>query len=738
MTDNGNDGAKAAKAAQAPQAPAIPLLPLRARALIRILLRPAFKGLEHLVALPSPGIILSNRTSLADAALVCMRSPNRLTLVLDEAWARHPMASGLAKVADILPVDLQKPIGPQGVADALASGARLLLFPELVPTRAQSITEVSEEAGRFLVDSGLPVTPVILDGPQYSRWGVARGLVRNLPKDYPTQVTFFPPQGIPFAEREHEGRPARARRCADAVYGVLKELRFQAKECDLNLWTQLGKAAKRYGPGRPIVEDVGRKPLSYRGLLWKARLLAVALSRLSSRSENVGLLLPNGLHAVVCLFALWSSGRVPVYLNHGQGAALLNSAMGTAGVRTVISSRAFVKEYGIAKTMAALKAEVRYIEDFSFGLGDRVAAFLRTPAPAPPGSPAVIVFTSGSEGKPKGVVHSHRGLLSNQYQTTCHLEYSEDDVFFDPMPLFHTIGLNMLLLTPILQGMYSFLYPNPLHPHRIPKLIYELGATMVVASDTFANAWAREAHPRDFSSLRILLAGSERIKEKTHERFFRDHGLRLYEGYGVSETAPVLAVSTQMHFRQGPCGRFLPGIRHRLMPVEGIGRGGILHVRGPNVMLGYLVPGRPGELQAPPGGWHDTGDIVEVDEDGYVWIMGRHKRFAKIGGEMVSLVAVEEVVNQLWPGRPQAVMAVPDEQRGERLVLVTEEPTVDVVRLRDGIREAGLPEIAVPRQFVTLDKIPLNPVGKLNFPELQVRLEKELARIAALRDADPA
>ncbi|MDR2198317.1 MAG: AMP-binding protein [Deltaproteobacteria bacterium] len=708
------------------------------RLYIKLALRPEYRGLQHLESLSSPGMIISNRASLLDAALILSVCPHPLRVVLDELWAGNPLLKKLGLSDFLLPVNLQKPFAEQGVKEALEKGERLLIFPELIFTRAGSITEVSDEAGRFIVEAGLPVVPAILDGPQYSRYGLASRHVHNLPKKYPTVVTFFPPRKISLPEREGESRRSRARRCGDAVYHELKDARFWAKDFKKNLWTALEDAARRYGKNRLIVEDHERKPLSYARLMRSARLYALRFEELTRRGERVGIMLPNCLHNAISLFGLWSVGRVPVILNYTQGPALLNTAVETSEVKTVLTSRRFIAETGLEKAAAGLKAKLAYVEDFAFDLGDEIAARLRSPTPESPESPAVIVFTSGSEGKPKGVVHSHRGLLANEYQTTCHLEYSEDDVFFDPMPLFHTIGLNMLLLTPVLQGMYSFLYLNPLHPHRIPKLIYELGATMVVASDTFANAWAREAHPRDFSSLRVLLAGSERIKEKTHERFFKDFGLRLYEGYGVSEAAPVTCVSTQMRFKQGPCGNFLPGIQHRLEPVEGIERGGELHIKGPNIMLGYLFAGQPGVIHPPEDGWHNTGDIVEVDDDGYVWIKGRHKRFAKVGGEMISLVAVEEVINQLWPGKPQAVLAVEDENKGERLVLATEESVVDVVKLRDSIRAAGLPEIAVPRQFVTLEKIPLNPVGKLNFPELKSLLEKILQERAEKKAAEPA
>jgi acyl-[acyl-carrier-protein]-phospholipid O-acyltransferase/long-chain-fatty-acid--[acyl-carrier-protein] ligase len=506
----------------------------------------------------------------------------------------------------------------------------------------------------------------------------------------------------------------------------MQNARFEAMDFRQNLWERLELAASWYGKNRPILEDASRAPLTYAEIISRARLLSLRLEDLTLRGERVGVLLPNRtLHALV-LFALWSIGRVPVILNYTQGPALLNQALLAAGVKTIVSSRRFLEKAGLGEAASRLEAKTVFAEDFSFALSDRVAASLRTPAPEPPDCPAVVLFTAGSEGAPKGVAHSHQGLLANQLQAACHLECSEDDVFFNAVPMFHAAGLNMLLLAPLLQGMRSFLYPTPLHPHRIPRLIRELGVTVAAASASAAGAWARGARPRDFASVRVFVAGSERVSEETRGRFLKDFGVRVYEGYGVAEAGPALSASTPAHFKEGSCGRFLPGIERKLDPVEGLDKGGALSVKGPNVMMGYLLSDGTGELQPPPGGWHNTGDIVEEDQDGYVWIRGRQRRFAKVGGEMVSLAAVEDVLGRLWPGRPLAVMAADDPRRGERLVLATQERSVDVVGLRAAIRAAGLPEIAVPRQFVRLPTIPLTTAGAVDFAELRQQVAEAL------------
>jgi acyl-[acyl-carrier-protein]-phospholipid O-acyltransferase/long-chain-fatty-acid--[acyl-carrier-protein] ligase len=271
---------------------------------------------------------------------------------------------------------------------------------------------------------------------------------------------------------------------------------------------------------------------------------------------------------------------------------------------------------------------------------------------------------------------------------------------------------------PLLHGIRLFNYLTPLSAHLIPELIYDTRATMAVAGDTFAAAWARNADPYDLIRMRCFISGAEKVKPRTRALYAEKFGVRIYEGYGVSETTPVLSVNTAHHYKAGSVGRLLPGLTAKLLPVEGVEQGGRLVVKGPNVMLGYLLPDQPGVLRPPADGWHDTGDIVEIDEDGFIWIKGRFKRFAKIGAEMVSLAAVEEISAALWPGRPHAVIALEDAAKGEKLALVTSDPEPDLPQLWQALKEAGLPEIAYPRQAIFLAEIPVTPLGKINMPKL--------------------
>jgi len=410
------------------------------------------------------------------------------------------------------------------------------------------------------------------------------------------------------------------------------------------------------------------------------------------------------------------------------------SACKAASVRTVVSSRTFIEKGRLSSIVERMTAEVRFVwlEDVraAIGLRAKLRAKLdswrarRLPgATVSPDAGAVVLFTSGSEGSPKGVVLSHRNIVANCAQVASVVDFHSGDIVFNAMPMFHSFGLTGGTILPLVSGVRTFHYPSPLHYRIVPGLVYDTDATICFGTDTFLNGWARYAHPYDFYAMRYIFAGAEKVRDETRRLFADRFGVRVLEGYGTTETAPVLAINTAMHCRPGTVGRFLPAIEHRLDPVAGIETGGRLQVRGPNVMRGYLRDTAPGVLEPPPEGWYDTGDIVSVDAAGFVTIIGRAKRFAKIGGEMVSMAAAESLVSSLWPGDVHAVVSLPDARKGEQLVLVTSHAGAGSPALLAHARARGVPEIMVPRTILTVASVPLLGSGKVNYPAAQRLVE---------------
>ncbi|MFB3091331.1 MAG: AMP-binding protein, partial [Gammaproteobacteria bacterium] len=357
-----------------------------------------------------------------------------------------------------------------------------------------------------------------------------------------------------------------------------------------------------------------------------------------------------------------------------------------------------------------------------------VAHYRRISKGISPDSPAVILFTSGSEGSPKGVVLSHSNTLSNYAQVSCHINFTPQDIIFSCLPLFHTFGLNAGFLMPLFGGSKVFLYPTPLHYRTIPELIYELEATILFGSNTFFRAYARHAHPYDFHTLRYAVAGAEKLRDETQQTWMEKFGIRIYQGYGVTETSPVISVNTPMENKPGAVGRPVSNMTYYLEPVEGIEVGGRLFVKGPNVMLGYLIADTDGEIQAPASnrgpGWYDTGDIARVDDDGYFYILGRAKRFAKIGGEMVSLTLVEELATQTWPGFNHAAVSLPDDRKGEKIILITDNKDALRKHFQVQIKKDKHGELYLPRKVLLAEELPVLGTGKTDYLTLTQMAQK--------------
>ena len=501
-----------------------------------------------------------------------------------------------------------------------------------------------------------------------------------------------------------------------------------------SLFEALIEARERHGGKRLVLEDQDRKPLSYTDLIRAAFALGRRIQALTEDGEQVGVLLPSSMGAVVTFFALHAFGRVPVMLNFTAGARNIRSAAVSAGVKRILTARRFVAQGQLEELVEDLSgiAAITYLDDLRREIGplDRAFALVagafprRFCHPVAPHRPGAILFTSGSFGAPKGVVLTHANLLANVAQVSQHIALDADWVWFNPLPVFHSFGLTGGFLIPLLNGLRSFQYPSPLHYKIIPGLVRETGASVLLSTDTFVNQYARSSQSNDLSGLKFIVCGAERVRAETHALVQERFGVTVVEGYGVTEASPVVAVNKPEDNRRGTVGKILPGIEARLDPVEGIAEGGRLFLRGPNIMQGYLT-GR-GQIDRVEDGWYDTGDIVAIGEDGWVRILGRAKRFAKIGGEMVSLAAVEEMAAGLWANVRHAVVSLEDPRKGERLVLVTEHQDADFLSLMRHMQAMGAPELAAPRYVIRVAELPVLGSGKTDYVAIQRLAEADV------------
>ncbi len=500
------------------------------------------------------------------------------------------------------------------------------------------------------------------------------------------------------------------------------------------------EARSRFGAERQILVDGDERVLTYEEIIRASLALGHALKRGTKAGETVGIMLPTGAGSVIAFFAVSAYGRIPAMLNFTSGLAGLKSAMKTAKIKRIVTARRFVE---LAKADAVVEAmskhyDIVYLEDVreKLSLVDKIYAAVGTFVPslvasnAMHSTPAVILFTSGTEGEPKGVALSHSNLLSNVEQVRAHIALYQTDILFNPLPTFHCFGLTVGSLVPLLLGIKVICHPTPLQPREIAKRIHDTGATILLSTDTFISQYARAGEQGDLNSLRLAVCGAERLRDETRALLRKKNSIELLEGYGVTEAAPVIAANQIEANRPGTVGRLMAGMTSRLEPVEGIPNAGRLFVKGPNVMLGYIKADQPGVIQPPEGGWHDTGDVVSIDDEGFIAIKGRVKRFAKIGGETVSLAVVESIASALWPDHSHAAVAVPDGRKGEQIVLVTTNKEANRHDLVGWAHNHGVAELAVPRRIATVDEIPVLGTGKTDYVQVEKSVKAQLETAA--------
>ncbi len=707
------------------------------RCLLRAILRPLFRvevrGPRDVFANPRT-LIVANHESLLDGVLLAAFLPVRATFVVHTQVAARPLFRFLLRFVPHLAVDSANPLAIKLICRLVESGEPVVIFPEGRLTITGSLMKVYDGAAFVAARTGAMIVPVRIEGSGRSYFGRLAGIypLKLLPK---IRIAILPPRQIPMPQLPSAKQ--RRRRAGELMRRILLDM-LVATRPQRTLFQAFLDARATFGAGYELVEDVRLRVESYGSMLRMALGLARLLAPLTRPEEVVGIVMPNAAATLALILGLAASRRIPALLNYSAGADGVRAACTAANIRCIIASRTFIEKARLARLLEELPGvRVHYLEDLKqrVGLADRVWVLWHLLFPRAlgrgqrPDDAAVVLFTSGSEGKPKGVVHSHTSLLSNIAQIRAVADFTPLDKFMIALPLFHSFGLTCGAIMPLVSGCKVFLYPSPLHYRIIPELVYDRNCTVLFGTSTFLGSYAKFAHPYDFGRLRYVVAGAEKLSEDVRRSWIEKFGIRVLEGYGVTECAPVIAVNVPMACRIGSVGQLVPGMECQLEPLAGITAGGALHVYGPNVMKGYLLHEQPGVLQPPKSigeGWYATGDIVEIDADDFIHIRGRVKRFAKIAGEMISLEIVERVAALAAPQFAHAVSTRSDAAKGEALVLFTTAPELAREQLSAAARSLGAPELAVPRVVQSITAIPLLGTGKTDYVRLKQMAEATL------------
>ena len=708
------------------------------RILLNVLFRVTIAGSAEVFQNPRT-LIVANHESFLDGLLLAVFLPVDATFVVHTEVTKNPWMRWMLRFVPHFVVDSTSPLAIKLICRLVESGKPVVIFPEGRLTVTGSLMKVYDGAGFIAARTGATVIPVRIEGAGRSYFGRLAGV-------YPRKV--FPKIAITILSRRAITMPAlpsaklRRRRAGELMRRILLDM-LVATRPERTLYEAFLDAKNTFGARYRLVEDVRLSEESFGSLVRMALGLARLTDTLTVPDEIVGVIMPNAAPTLGLILALSATKRVPALLNYTAGVDGIRAACTAAGIRTILASRAFVEKAKLESVMGQLtEVKVHYLEDLrgKLGIWDKLLILATQFAPSllavrqSPQDPAIVLFTSGSEGKPKGVVHSHSSLLSNVAQIRALADFTPLDKFMIALPLFHSFGLTCGAIMPLVSGCRVFLYPTPLHYRVIPELVYNRNCTVLFGTSTFLANYGKFAHPYDFGRLRYVVSGAERLSDEVRNLWIDKFGIRVLEGYGVTECAPVVAVNVPMACRSGSVGQLVPGMEHELQKVPGIEEGGILHVAGPNVMTGYLLFDAPGVITPPQSirpGWYSTGDIVYIDEDDFVHIRGRVKRFAKIAGEMISLEVVEKIAAEAAPGFLHAASSRPDASKGEALVLFTTAPGLTREMLSAAARRLGAPELAVPRSLVSIDEIPLLGTGKTDYVRLKAMAAKPAEAMGA-------
>jgi acyl-[acyl-carrier-protein]-phospholipid O-acyltransferase/long-chain-fatty-acid--[acyl-carrier-protein] ligase len=490
------------------------------------------------------------------------------------------------------------------------------------------------------------------------------------------------------------------------------------------LHQQFVKMAKKHPKKFAIKDKTTKSDVPYGRALIGALILAKKFSKYDK--GYIGIMIPTSAGCALATVGALMSGRVPVMINYSTGAEKnVLYAQEKCNFKTVIASKALLEKIG-----CPVMEGMVLIEDIMKGVktGEKLAAALRTKLPTglilnsihkgDENDNAAILFTSGSEKDPKVVQLTHKNLASNIENVCEHEGLTGDDILLANLVFFHIFGLTVNLWIAFVKGMTMVSYANPTEFATICKIAREEKPTLMVGTPSFFWGYLQKSEPGDFESVRIMVAGADKCPDALRDGYMKKHGVTLLEGYGATETSPVVSANTPEENRPGSIGKLIPNVQVKIEHLEtGIefkaGEVGKILVKGDLVMKGYL--GQP-ELTAEAivDGWYNTGDMGYLDEDGYLWHSGRFKRFVKIGGEMVSLVQVENVMEKHLPeGVSCCIVEIPDEIKGATIVAAVTKDINKIAILRKMGQE--LPNIALPRQFFVIEELPMMGTGKIDF-----------------------
>ena len=708
------------------------------RPLVRCFYRVTALGLENL---PQGGfLLLPNHITWVDALVLQLACSRPIRYVIDEEHYHKPILHPILRTLGCIPINTRNSRSAiRAAAEKIAEGEIVCLFPEGQLERTGSLLRLQRGYELIARHANAQVVPVWLDQLWGSIFSFQGGrFFTKFPKRIPYPVT------IAF------GEPVNAE--AANVATVREELLKLGESCfsrrpslDRHLAEECVRGLKRRPFATAVIDGTDHSELSRSKLLGAAAAFSRYLRKEFS-DKRIAIVLPASKGSMLANLAVTLANKVPVDLNFTMGRAANESCCRRANLRVAVSATPFMerlkdfpwpeKILKLDELLPPMKRQIIFWWIIALLVPARLLLRLLQIPKEGGHAEAVLLFTSGTTGDPKGVVVSHRNVVGNVSQFRQLLDARKTDAILGSLPFFHTFGSTVTLWYPLIEGVRIVTFPNPLDAAKCAALIEQYGLTFLLATPTFLRLYLRKAEPEQLRSLRLIIVGAEKLPLDLASHFEQRFQKKVFEGYGLTETAPVVSVnlpeptpSAAPTSRLGSVGRLAPGIAAEIREPEtkrklSLFETGMLWLRGPNIFEGYLHdPKRTVEVLY--DGWLKTGDIARFDEDGFLYIEGRVSRFSKIGGEMVPHEAIEQKIVDLLDlsgrdERPIAVVGVQDEAKGEALVLLSA-VDIDLAELRKKLQDAGVPNLWIPKHIQRIEAIPVLASGKLDLKKCQQR-----------------
>ncbi len=703
--------------------------------ILSFLFRIKVEGLENLDAAGDKVLIIPNHTSFLDGLLISLFVNRKITFSITDKLAHKWWMGFFTFLTDSRFLDPDNPLSIKIMADELKNNKTCMIFTLSNMFGATTHMRIYEPAALMAYKADAPILPVQILGLEHSAYS-------RLPRK--SWFKLFPKVVIKFNKpcKLHEDKTSYSDKknntkdtfkdyrkiYSSKLQDILMNLRFDAKNSNQTIPAAVIETMKLVGSGKEILEDNNRKVITFRSLFLKSFILGRYLNRTTEDYEVIGVALPTSAACVVSVLGLQLFGKIPAMINFTSSPKQVISSCETANIKYVVTAHKAVEGAHLESLIEALEEnniKIIYLEDLKNRLSiiDKLVGIVGSIFPKTiykitsdnPDSddPAVILFTSGTEGTPKGVVLSHKNIVSNIWQISTKFDILENDIILNCLPMFHSFGMTAGTFMPLILGFKVAAYPSPLHYKAIPGFCSSAQATIFFATDTFLINYAKYANDYDFNSVRILAAGAEKINEGTKKIWLEKFGIRILEGYGATECSPIISINNYLYNKEDSVGRMMPNMEYKLKEIEGIKEGKELLLKGPNIMRGYL-DGKGGIIELKDG-WYSTGDIAQVDNDGFIFLKGRYKRFAKIAGEMISLLAVEIIIQKKFRGYINAVVSIPDSKKGEQLILITNCKDITNEKLSILFDGVEITKLAMPREIIFISEPPLLNTGKFDY-----------------------